>query len=241
MITKADAAAAAKQGKKESIKVSIKHHEDPGNMTSLELQVAIKEKRFNVGAGACALCQKFNECVCTNCPLNTDETSCCIEYRLVDTTCYAFKKNPSNANHTAFLAAEAKMVERLKVELTKVVAEETKKWCKDCKHNNADSPCRKCIDHVNFEPKEKQVELRLGDYGAMGTGNDLRFVIIEINNNQVIFLWYDKLANRPWTTIWDKDSVLNSQELTFDGHLNHFDDLQKNKNCIGKNSQEQEL
>ncbi len=168
LVTQADAKKAAEQGLKRAIEVSIDHHNAPSKMTSLELQVAIKEGKFDIVAAFCSLCQyKYIKGFdCKECVLGERCANQNTVWRSIKSAFDTFKDNPSNANWDAFLAAEAKMVERLKVELAKVEPEEKKKAgikCVDCEYYTQ-PPCDECSQCSNFEPKKKQ-ELRHGDYG----------------------------------------------------------------------------
>ncbi len=172
LVTKQDAEQAAKKGIVESIKSSILHHKDPEKMTSLELQVAIKEEKFGIRGDSCSLCRYkriHSPDDCTNCLLygGRHNTDCCKEWHITEAVFYKFTKDPSNANHTAFIKAEAAMVARLEKELVKAEAEagekKTKKWCFICKHQpvlTTDHPCKPCdIDtHSNFEPNAETKE-----------------------------------------------------------------------------------
>ncbi len=166
MITKQDAEQAAKQGKVEAIKISILHHKDPEKMTSLELQVAWKEDKFNLSAEFCDLCQKHNQGAdrCTGCVLKDNGCGNGLWHN-ASIAFGEFIKNPSNANYDAFLKAEAAMVTRPEVELAKAEAEEDKtRKCKDCKYKPDKSPCHICVGGEKFEPKAKaEVELRHGE------------------------------------------------------------------------------
>ncbi len=175
-ITQADAKAAAEQGKKRAIEVSILHHEDPGKMTRGELVDAIERDEFHLGTSSCALCL-WEDNNGGQCPLKENCNNgvgriCIPEYDKIALAKTRFVNSPNSAYYKTFLAAEAKMVERLKVELSKVEAEEKEKegrGCSTCKHNGLPTqkePCKSCkiIEWNNWEPKEKQ-ELKHGDYG----------------------------------------------------------------------------
>lgn len=182
MITKEDAKQAAEKGLIEALRCSIQHHKDGRDMTSLELQNARvrnvrEDRRFSIGGDHCALCYHFggNEHVappfCNVCPLGPK--ICCKEHDNLGNMVDNFDKDPSSANHAAFVEAEKVMIERLEKELERVVIEERAKSraeeekknhrCYNCKHELR-HPCYNCCDWSHWEPKEKKPELRHGDY-----------------------------------------------------------------------------
>ena len=133
LITENDAKQAAEKGLVEAIKKSKEHHEQGRDMTSLELQVAIKDQTFDINEDFCALCQLFllKDDSCEKCPLGF-----CLRprkesvYRNVADAYDKFTGDPSNANHQSFIGAEAAMVVRLEIELAKVLAAEIKELAK---------------------------------------------------------------------------------------------------------------
>ncbi len=185
LITEQDAKQAAEQGLIPAIKCSILHHEQGRDMELVDLLVAIKEGKFGTSDEYCALC-KWEKQNRNKCPLKLDCGGYCIgEWFAIVDSLTLFQLDPSNANHTAFLKAESKMVARLEAELAKaLVAEieefkakveaekkakekEVKTQCTACKFNSGDkTPCQYCNDNCSrFEPEEKKPELRHGDYG----------------------------------------------------------------------------
>ncbi len=182
LVTQADAKAAAEQGLKRAIEESIRHHKDPSRMTRGQLIDAIEAREFDLSCYYCALCHFHNNGDkdtwttknCEKCGLYSPDITCCRSWRKSQDMLDDFRREPSETSWKAFLAAEAKMVERLKVELGKVEAEEKKTYCHTCKHQPLKGHKNHCCDCLNntkssgWEPKEKKVELRHGDYGMLG-------------------------------------------------------------------------
>ncbi len=216
LVTKQDAKEVAEQGLVKALECSIEHHKN-GLVTSLELQVALDRREFNIGPSECALCRYFafpNNCI--KCPLGP--CGCCDEWRKLDKFLNIFINDPSNANHAAFVEAEKVMIARLEEELEKVVIEERAKSKAEAEiKNNLKS--YKCSDRKYwFEPKEKKAELELrhGDYGFTDDGHA-----------RIVIKCQDKLMQSGITNIPESDCT-NKMEGRVIGNI--FD-LIKKESC----------
>ncbi len=122
-ITEEQAQVVAKEGLLPALKHSHKHHKQGHDAPKYELIKAINNDFFHVGPLLCALCQCYDvtlNCSDTKkCPLKTDDTQCCAEWRAVKDAFWDFKYDFSNKNLETFQQAEGKLCARLQAEIDK--------------------------------------------------------------------------------------------------------------------------
>lgn len=135
-ITEEQIEQAVKQGSLASMECSLKHHEQGGKATLLELLNAYKNEEFTLHGKFCAACQiaprkDTNQTDCSNCELKDKSAKsgdCCGGlWRKASHAWNDFTSDPSNANLKAFQDAEneicifiSKAIDKAKAELKKL-------------------------------------------------------------------------------------------------------------------------